>query len=157
MNVLSERYATDDLVLPRPGDGRTLAQRLTKRYAACITGAFMVPGREGDFAPLPDDLPPALAQALRTRGITQLYSHQAQAWAAAQSGQHVAIAQNVGKGFRAGITEGKMDEWRLDHVPLGAGRERPYERSMVFKSRSCSATSSALKARIIRASRSESA
>lgn len=77
MNALPDRYATDDLVLHRPGDGLTLAQRLTKRYSACITGTFMVPGREGNFAPLPDDLPPALAQALRTRGITQLYSHQA--------------------------------------------------------------------------------
>ncbi len=51
----------------------------------------MVPGREGSFAPLPEDLPPALTQALRSRGIEQLYSHQAQAWKATQSGAHVAI------------------------------------------------------------------
>ena len=56
MNALPDRYASDDLVLRHPGDGRTLAQRLTKRYAARITGAFVVPGREGSFAPLPEDL-----------------------------------------------------------------------------------------------------
>ena len=69
MNTLPDRYASDDLVLDGPGDGRSLARRLSKRYAARITGAFVVPGREGTFAPLPDDLPDALAGALRTRGI----------------------------------------------------------------------------------------
>ncbi|MBW8076061.1 hypothetical protein [Metallibacterium scheffleri] len=56
MNALPDRYASDDLVLRHPGDGRTLAQWLTKRYAALITGAFVVLGREGSFAPLPEDL-----------------------------------------------------------------------------------------------------
>jgi DEAD/DEAH box helicase domain-containing protein len=44
MNVLPDRYASDELVLRDPSEGRTLAQRLTKRYAARITGAFVVPG-----------------------------------------------------------------------------------------------------------------
>ncbi len=70
MNALPDRYqVADDLVLRGPSDGRSLAQRLSKRYAARITGAFVVPGREGSFAPLPEDLPPALARALRSRGI----------------------------------------------------------------------------------------
>jgi len=98
MNALPDRYATDDLALRRPGDGLSLAQRLTKRYAGCITGAFMVPGQEGSFAPLPEELPPALAQALRSRRIEQLYSHQAQAWAAAQAGRHVAIVTPTASG-----------------------------------------------------------
>ena len=98
MNALPDRYASDELVLRNPSDGRTLAQRLSKRYAARITGAFVVPGRSGSFAPLPDDLPPALALALRSRGIDQLYSHQAEAWAATQSGAHVAIVTPTASG-----------------------------------------------------------
>ncbi|MEO6800144.1 MAG: DEAD/DEAH box helicase, partial [Rhodanobacter sp.] len=98
MNALPDRYASDDLVLRDPGDGRTLAQRLSKRYAARITGAFVVPGQEGSFTPLPEDLPPALAHALRTRGIEQLYSHQAEAWQATQSGAHVAIVTPTASG-----------------------------------------------------------
>ncbi|WP_329743372.1 DEAD/DEAH box helicase [Dyella sp. A6] len=98
MNALPDRYASDDLVLRRGGDGLSLAQRLTRRYAGCITGTFTVPGQGGIFAPLPDDLPPALAQALRARGIAQLYNHQAQAWAAAQSGEHVAIVTPTASG-----------------------------------------------------------
>ena len=99
MNAQIDRYhAADDLVLKGPGDGRMLAQRLSKRYAARITGAFVVPGSEGSYAPLPEDLPPALAQALRARGIDQLYSHQAQAWAAAQAGAHVAVVTPTASG-----------------------------------------------------------
>src|SRR5690348_10090199 len=98
MNTLPDRYASDDLVLDGPGDGRSLARRLSKRYAARITGAFVVPGREGTFAPLPDDLPDALAGALRTRGIEQLYSHQAEAWQATRAGAHVAIVTPTASG-----------------------------------------------------------
>ena len=99
MNALPHRYdASDDLILRDPGDGRTLAQRLSRRYASRITGAFVVPGREGSFAPLPEDLPPALAAALRQRGIDQLYSHQAAAWQAAQARQHVAVVTPTASG-----------------------------------------------------------
>jgi DEAD/DEAH box helicase domain-containing protein len=99
MNTLPDRYdRSDDLVLREPGDGRTLAQRLSKRYASRITGAFVVPGREGSFAPLPDDLPPSLADALKARGIEQLYSHQAEAWMATQAGAHVAIVTPTASG-----------------------------------------------------------
>lgn len=99
MNALPHRYdASDDLILRNPGDGRTLAQRLSRRYASRITGAFVVPGREGAFAPLPGDLPPALAAALRQRGIEQLYSHQAAAWQAAQARQHVAVVTPTASG-----------------------------------------------------------
>jgi DEAD/DEAH box helicase domain-containing protein len=98
MNALPDRYASDDLVLGEPGDGRNLARRLSKRYAARITGAFVVPGREGRFAPLPDDLPDALAGALRARGIDQLYSHQAEAWQATRAGAHVAIVTPTASG-----------------------------------------------------------
>ncbi|MEO7065433.1 MAG: DEAD/DEAH box helicase [Rhodanobacter sp.] len=99
MNALPDRYqAVDDLVLRDPGDGRTLAQRLRKRYAARITGSFVVAGQAGSFAPLPDDLPPALAQALRQRGITQLYSHQAEAWNATRAGEHIAVVTPTASG-----------------------------------------------------------
>lgn len=99
MNALPHRYhASDDLVLRDPGDGRTLAQRLSRRYASRITGAFVIPGREGVFAPLPEDLPPALAAALRQRGIDQLYSHQAAAWQAARARQHVAVVTPTASG-----------------------------------------------------------
>ncbi|MET0809175.1 MAG: DEAD/DEAH box helicase, partial [Pseudoxanthomonas sp.] len=79
-------------------DGGLLTARLSKRYADRITGNFMIPGREGRYAPIPDDVPASLKAALRARGIEQLYSHQAEAWKAAQDGKHVAIVTPTASG-----------------------------------------------------------
>ena len=38
------------------------------------------PAREGEYAPLPEAIHSALRQALESRGITRLYSHQAEAF-----------------------------------------------------------------------------
>src|SRR5690606_8019054 len=69
-----------------------------RRYGDRITGSFTLPGREGAYAPIPDDVPPALREALRARGIEQLYSHQADAWHAAARGEHLAIATPTASG-----------------------------------------------------------
>lgn len=79
-------------------DGALLSARLEKRYADRITGSFTIPGREGAFAPIPDDVPAPLRAALQARGIDQLYAHQAQAWTAAQQGRHVVIATPTASG-----------------------------------------------------------
>ena len=80
------------------GDGSTLTQALSRRYADRITGSFTIPGRDGEYAPLPDDVPERLRSALRARGIDRLYSHQAQAWHAAQRGENVAIVTPTASG-----------------------------------------------------------
>ena len=79
-------------------DGALLSARLEKRYADRITGSFTIPGREGAFAPIPDEVPTPLRAALQARGIDRLYAHQAQAWTAAQQGRHVAIATPTASG-----------------------------------------------------------
>ncbi|MGH8083533.1 MAG: DEAD/DEAH box helicase, partial [Lysobacter sp.] len=78
--------------------GGALAERLQRRYRDRITGHFTLPGREGRYAPLPDDLPESLKSALRARGIERLYSHQAEAWAATQAGEHVAVVTPTASG-----------------------------------------------------------
>ena len=44
------------------------------------------PGRKGESVALPEVIEPALRQALGAAGIDSLYSHQAEAFAAAQDG-----------------------------------------------------------------------
>ncbi|MHA6204963.1 DEAD/DEAH box helicase [Dyella soli] len=98
-NPLAQRALRQDGEPGAPvAGGGQLARRLAKRYGDRITGAFVLPGKEGQFAPLPGDMPPALAQALRARGVEQLYAHQAQAWNATAAGEHVVIATPTASG-----------------------------------------------------------
>ncbi len=99
MPALPDPHAAADTHTPEVSrDGQALAQRLSRRYAARITGQITLPAHAGVYAPLPADLPPALATALHARGITRLYSHQAQAWAASQAREHVAIVTPTASG-----------------------------------------------------------
>jgi len=82
----------------RTGDSQHLSQRLQAKYADRITGTVLVPGRAGVFSPLPRDLPAALAEALKTRGIDQLYSHQSEAWHAVREGKDVVIVTPTASG-----------------------------------------------------------
>src|SRR5690606_32145036 len=82
----------------RARDPGQLAQRLQAKYGDRVTGHFVLPAREGRYAPLPDALPPALAAALRGRGIERLYSHQAEAWDAVQAGEHVVVVTPTASG-----------------------------------------------------------
>ena len=54
--------------------------------------------RDAITAPLPDDLPPTLRERLEASGVTELYSHQAAAWEAAQRGEHIAITTGTASG-----------------------------------------------------------
>ena len=53
---------------------------------------------DAQYAPFPDALDPRLQQALRARGIDQLYSHQAEAVAHALAGRHVVVITPTASG-----------------------------------------------------------
>src|SRR5690606_42147071 len=99
MSALAPLSAFDSPALPVPaGDGASFAVRLAGKYQGRVTGHFVQPGREGRYAPLPEDLPERLAAALRARGVEQLYAHQAQAWEAVNAGGHVVLATPTASG-----------------------------------------------------------
>jgi DEAD/DEAH box helicase domain-containing protein len=56
------------------------------------------PTRMAQFAPFPDDLHPALVDALCARGITALYTHQATAWQCVRAGQNPVIVTGTASG-----------------------------------------------------------
>ncbi len=56
------------------------------------------PSRPARFVPFPGELDPRVAAALAAGGITELYSHQAEAWAAAARGEHVLMSTGTASG-----------------------------------------------------------
>jgi len=56
------------------------------------------PAREAYTAPLPGGLSPRVREALAAQGIDQLYTHQAEAWEAAQRGDHLIVTTGTASG-----------------------------------------------------------
>ena len=81
-----------------PAGGDTLALKLQHKYPDRVTGAFTLPAREGRYVPFPDDLPLPLAEALRARGLSRLYSHQAAAWDATQRNEDIVVVTPTASG-----------------------------------------------------------
>ena len=74
--------AHDDL----PEDGEGLVHRTT------------LPERRAESVPLPDDLPPVVVKRLARAGITELWSHQAEALQRVRDGEHIVVATGTASG-----------------------------------------------------------
>jgi len=99
MHSIAAKLPMDD-ALPALSrhDGGALVDGLKRRYGDRITGQLCIPAVAGCYSPLPVDLPPALMLALQSRGIEQLYSHQAQAWQLADEGRDVVVVTPTASG-----------------------------------------------------------
>lgn len=76
----------------------TLGPRLAEKYPDRVTGAFVIPAREGSYVDLPPELPEKLGDALRARGRARLYSHQGQCWDAVNRGDDVVVVTPTASG-----------------------------------------------------------
>jgi DEAD/DEAH box helicase domain-containing protein len=81
--------ALEQLIADLRGDGQ---------FMAAVEAWRVLPAQPPRTVPLPGDLHPALTRVLAQRGIPALYTHQAQAVAAAQAGQHVAVVTPTASG-----------------------------------------------------------
>src|SRR5438477_516775 len=64
----------------------------------CITASRHFPARPPVSAPFPATMDARIVDALRARGIEQLYSHQARAWELVQAGRHVVVVTPTASG-----------------------------------------------------------
>src|SRR6184192_1008043 len=64
----------------------------------CITASRHFPARPPVYAPFPQSMDPRIVEALRARGIAQLYSHQARAWDLVQADRHVVVVTPTASG-----------------------------------------------------------
>ena len=63
-----------------------------------ITAVRRMAPVEAKYAPFPDTLEPRLRAALETRGLKQLYSHQAEAFARVANGEHIVVTTPTASG-----------------------------------------------------------
>lgn len=63
-----------------------------------VTHWHTIPPRDARTSPLPGDLAPELKEALRSRGIEDLYVHQAKAYGAVRAGDHVVAVTPTASG-----------------------------------------------------------
>jgi DEAD/DEAH box helicase domain-containing protein len=64
----------------------------------CITATRHFPARPPVPAPFPSSLDPRILEALRARGIEQLFCHQARAWELIEAGRHVVVVTPTASG-----------------------------------------------------------
>ena len=67
-------------------------------FAPYIVEERLLPATGGDCVPFPADLDSRIAAALRSRGITELYTHQASVWEQVQGGRNVVVVTPTASG-----------------------------------------------------------
>ena len=67
-------------------------------FAPHIVVNRLMPVAVGSFAPFPSGLNPQITAALRSRGVTALYTHQAEVWEQARSGRNVIVVTPTASG-----------------------------------------------------------
>ena len=96
MNDVAIRAAQRADLNTRSADG--LAQRLVAKYGDRVAGYFHLPATVGHYAEFPDSLSVATRAALRSRGITQLYSHQRECFDTIRDGKHIVVVTPTASG-----------------------------------------------------------
>jgi DEAD/DEAH box helicase domain-containing protein len=69
-----------------------------KAFQACVTHHERIPARPGTFADLPAELDVRLRRSLEAKGITRLYSHQAECYRLAREGKNLVVVTPTASG-----------------------------------------------------------
>jgi len=67
-------------------------------FALNIVEERLIPSSEGSFVPFPTDLEPRIAEALRCRGISAIYTHQGEVWENVKKGRHTVVVTPTASG-----------------------------------------------------------
>jgi DEAD/DEAH box helicase domain-containing protein len=71
---------------------------VSRSTGSCITATRHFPARPAVLAPFPASLDPRLGEALRARGVTDLYSHQARVWDVVDAGDNAVVVTPTASG-----------------------------------------------------------
>ncbi len=68
------------------------------RFMDSVTHWEKIPAQKGQYQPFPDDINPAIRNALRKKGITELYTHQAESYKAVMEGENIVVVTPTASG-----------------------------------------------------------
>src|SRR5687767_585827 len=71
---------------------------VSRSTGSCIAATRHFPARPAVLAPFPASLDPRLGEALRARGVTDLYSHQARVWDVVETGDSTVVVTPTASG-----------------------------------------------------------
>lgn len=69
-----------------------------RRFTDCVTRWEKIPPRNGRYLPFPDSVLPSLRKAMEKRGISRLYTHQAESFTAVMEGESIVVVTPTASG-----------------------------------------------------------
>ena len=88
--------------------------RKEESFIKNVTSWSVIPPREGVFADIPSDMADILRQTLADRGITRLYSHQAESWRLIREGRDIVVVTPTASGktlcYNLPVLQGLMED-----------------------------------------------
>lgn len=92
---------------------------LERRFAPQIAARSMLDPSSGEFDDLPDELDPRLAEALRSAGLNQLYSHQREAFDAIRQGHDTVLVSRTASGKTLSFLLPILHDYLQADAPFG--------------------------------------
>ena len=92
---------------------------LEGRFAANIAARSILENSKGELADLPAELDPRLTEALRNEGLTQLYSHQADAFDSIRQGRDTVLVSRTASGKTLSFLLPILHEYLQADAPFG--------------------------------------
>jgi DEAD/DEAH box helicase domain-containing protein len=92
---------------------------MERKFAPQIAARSVLEASGGEFEPLPDDLDPRLAEALRRSGLNQLYSHQREAFDTIRQGQDTVLVSRTASGKTLSFLLPILHDYLQADAPFG--------------------------------------
>ena len=92
---------------------------LESRFAGQVSSHTVMEQTPGEFEDFPEALDPRLAKALKTSGLTQLYSHQSEAFESIRRGQDTVLVSKTASGKTLSFLLPILHDYMTSESPFG--------------------------------------